>query len=190
MPKLWTETIDSHRREVREAILDITAALVSDRGLRGVTMSQVADEVGIGRATLYKYFGGVEEILLTWHARQVSHHLDLLEQVRDQGGEPLDQLHRALEAYAFSSHGSHGQHDSELVAFLHSSAGVVQAQQQVRALLRDLLEAGVAGGQVRGDVSPDELAGYCQHALGAARELTSKAALRRLVGVTVSGLRP
>src|SRR6266849_6773540 len=72
MPKLWTETIEAHRREVRDAILDTTAALVADQGLRSVTMSHIAEETGIGRATLYKYFSGVEAILLAWHERQVT----------------------------------------------------------------------------------------------------------------------
>ncbi|HKA49020.1 MAG TPA: helix-turn-helix domain-containing protein, partial [Candidatus Dormibacteraeota bacterium] len=56
MPKLWKETIEAHRREVGEAILDTTVALVIEHGLRSVTMSQIADQTGIGRATLYKYF--------------------------------------------------------------------------------------------------------------------------------------
>ena len=32
VPKLWTETIETHRREVRDAILDTTAALVAEHG--------------------------------------------------------------------------------------------------------------------------------------------------------------
>src|SRR5215212_6500884 len=40
------------------------------------------------------------------------------------------------------------------------------------------------------DVAPDELASYCLHALAAASSLPSKAAVRRLVTVTVAGLRP
>ncbi|MFG2131266.1 hypothetical protein ACGFNV_26070 [Streptomyces sp. NPDC048751] len=49
---------------------------------------------------------------------------------------------------------------------------------------------GVQAGQVRGDVIPDELAGYCLHALAGAGALTSMAAVRRLVSVTLAGLRP
>src|SRR5262245_17513296 len=63
MPKLWSETITLHRREVRDAILDTTVALVAEHGLHAVTMSQIAEATGIGRATLYKYFPGVEAIL-------------------------------------------------------------------------------------------------------------------------------
>ena len=63
MPKLWTVTIEEHRRAVRDATLDTTAALVAERGLASVPMSRIARDTGIGRATLYKYFPDVEAIL-------------------------------------------------------------------------------------------------------------------------------
>lgn len=63
MPKLWNETIEAHRHTVREAILNTTAELVTEHGLLSVTMSQIAEKTGIGRATLYKYFPDVEAIL-------------------------------------------------------------------------------------------------------------------------------
>jgi AcrR family transcriptional regulator len=72
MPKLWSETIAAHRHTVRETILDATWALVAEHGLLAVTMSQIAEEAGIGRATLYKYFPDVEAILLAWHERHVA----------------------------------------------------------------------------------------------------------------------
>jgi AcrR family transcriptional regulator len=77
VPKLWNETIEEHRREVRGAILDATVALVAEHGLLSVTMSQIAEETGIGRATLYKYFPDVEAILLAWHEHQINGHLDI-----------------------------------------------------------------------------------------------------------------
>src|SRR6266536_2860456 len=36
VPKLWNDTIEAHRRDVRDAIVDKTAALVAQHGLRGV----------------------------------------------------------------------------------------------------------------------------------------------------------
>ena len=64
VPKLWNETIEAHRRAVRDAILNSTAELAAEHGVRSVTMSQIAERAGIGRATLYKYFSDVETILL------------------------------------------------------------------------------------------------------------------------------
>ena len=190
MPRLWNDTIEAHRREVRGAILDSTAALVAEQGLRSVTMSQIAEETGIGRATLYKYFSDVEAILLAWHERQISGHLDYLAGVRDQAGDPRERLEAVLEAYALIAHETHGHRNRELAAFLHGDEQVARAQQQLRRMIRDLLAEGAASGDLRDDVAPDELASYCLHALTAAGSLPSKAAVRRLVAVTLAGLRP
>jgi len=95
-----------------------------------------------------------------------------------------------LEAYALISHESHGHHDTELAAFLHRDEQVARAQQHLRRMIRDLLLEAAKTGEVREDVAPDELASYCLNALAAAGSLQSKAAVRRLVTVTLAGLRP
>src|SRR5437588_7950754 len=100
IPKLWHETIKAHRREVHEAILDTAAALVARHGLRAVTMSQIAQETGIGRATLYKYFSGVEPILIAWHDRHIANHLERLSELRNQSGAVGQPLEAVLEGLA------------------------------------------------------------------------------------------
>jgi AcrR family transcriptional regulator len=187
VPRLWNESIEAHRRAVRDATLDTTAALVAKHGLRSVTMSQIAEEAGIGRATLYKYFSGVEAILVAWHERQVTGHLEYLAEVRNQAGDAGERLEAVLEAYAFISHEHHG---TELGALLHRGEHVFRARQQLTGLIRDLLTDAAETGNVRDDVAPDELASYCLHALAAASSLPSKAAVRRLVTVILAGLRP
>jgi AcrR family transcriptional regulator len=186
VPRLWDETIEAHRRAVRDATLDTTAALVAEHGLASVTMSQIAEQTGIGRATLYKYFPDVEAILFAWHERQVAEHLQQLAQVRDRA-EHGAQLKAVLEAYALIVH---EHHDSDLAALLHRGAHVARAQEQLRNFLRDLLREGAASGEVRDDVAPEELASYCLHAVAAARGLPSKAAVQRLVTVILAGLQP
>ncbi|MBA2413953.1 MAG: TetR/AcrR family transcriptional regulator [Burkholderiaceae bacterium] len=185
MPKLWNKTIEAHRRAVYDATLDSTAALVTQQGLASVTMSQIAEETGIGRATLYKYFSNVEAILVAWHERHVTSHLEHLAEVRDQAGDAGERLEAVLEAYALISH---ERHDTELAALVHRGEHITRAQQQLSALIRGLLNEGIATGHIRNDVAPDELASYCLHALTAASRLPSKAAVRRLVAVTLAGL--
>jgi AcrR family transcriptional regulator len=190
MPKLWNETIEAHRAAVRDAILDTTAALVAERGLRSVTMSQIAGKSGIGRATLYKYFPDVEAILLAWHERQISGHLKHLARVRDQAGSAAERLEAVLEAYALISHErfSHEHPGPELAALLHRGEHVTGAQQQVHDMIQELLAEAAETGDIRDDVAPDELTSYCLHALAAAGSLPSEAAVRRLVTVTLAGL--
>ncbi len=189
MPKLWTETIAAHRREVHDAILEATWALVVEHGLTSVKMSQIAETTGIGRATLYKYFPGVEAILVAWHERQVAGHLEHLTALRDTPGSPGERLEAVLEAYAFIAY-QRGHHGEDLGALLHRGEHVARAQQRLIDLFRDLLIEAAETGKIRGDVSPDELASYCLHALTGAGGLPSTAAIHRLVAITLAGLRP
>ncbi|MDQ6795819.1 MAG: TetR/AcrR family transcriptional regulator, partial [Chloroflexota bacterium] len=85
---------------------------------------------------------------------------------------------------------SHAHHDAELAASLHRDEHVARAEQQLRGMVRDLLVEAVGAGTVRDDIAADELATFSLHALAGASSLPSKAAVRRLVAVTLAGLRP
>lgn len=189
MPKLWNQTIESHRQAVREAILQATWSLATQHGPMSVTMSQVAERAGIGRATLYKYFPDVESILVAFHEDHVSAHLDQLTRLREGPGDAGRRLEAVLERYALICH-HRGRHGEELFALLHRGRVVADAEQQLVGLLRDLLAEAAEAGAARDDAGPDELARYCLHALAAAGELPSQAAVRRLLAVTLDGLRP
>ena len=92
-----------------------------------------------------------------------------------------------LEAYALMTY--ERPHGTELAVLLHRGEHVTRAHQHLTSLIEDLLAEGARTGDVRDDVAPGELAGYCIHALTAADRLPSKAAVRRLVTVTLAGRR-
>jgi hypothetical protein len=117
-------------------------------------------------------------------------HLDRLTTARDGAGDAADRLAAVLHSYAEIAREPHERHGAELVASLHASAHVARAHDRLRRLVHDALVDAVASGQVRDDVAVEELVDYCLHALSAARNLTSPAAVRRLVTVTLAGLRP
>ena len=187
VPRLWNETIEAHRAAVRDAILDTAGTLVTEHGLLSVTMSRVAEKAGIGRATLYKYFPDVEAVLIAWHERHVSIHLEHLAEIRDQPGDPRKRLEAVLEAYALIEH---KRHASELSALLHRGEHTDRARRHLTDVIRGLLREAADAGRIRDDIAPEELANYCLHALAAASSLPSEAAVRRLVTVTLAGLRP
>jgi AcrR family transcriptional regulator len=186
MPRLWNDTIEEHREAVREAALDAAGTLVAAHGVAGVTMSRIADATGIGRATLYRYFPDVEAILFAWHDRHVAQHLRHLAEVRDAASAGT-RLQVVLETYAtIIQH----QQTGDLSALLHRGEHVQRAQRHLITLVRDLVAEAAEAGAARTDVAAEELAAYCLAAVGAARALRSKAALRRLVEVVLDGLRP
>jgi AcrR family transcriptional regulator len=188
MPKIWSQTIEAHRDAVREATINATAALVAKHGLTGVTMSQIAKDTGIGRATLYKYFPDVESILVAWHERQIDQHLQELLQVRDQTAGAFQRLEAVLTTYANAI--SHRRaHDNDVAGMLHRGEHVAAAHQHLREFIQELITDAAAAGAIRQDVPADELTVYCLHALAAATSLHDPAAIHRLIQTTLTGIR-
>jgi AcrR family transcriptional regulator len=199
---LWNTTVEEHRRTVHTAILDSTAALIAEHGL-AVTMSQVAQHTGIGRATLYKYFKDVEAIMLAWHERQVSDHLHQLNAAIADCTDPAERLRTALTTYAELSSTGHstphtgtgtgtgtGTSAVQTALALHQAPHLHRAQRHVHNLLTEVITAAADAGMARTDVPATELASYCLHALSAAATSPSLAACDRLVAVTLTGLLP
>lgn len=185
MPKLWNETIETHRDAVRRAVLDAAARLLAGKGSSGVTMSGIAQAAGIGRATLYKYFPDVESIMLAWHERQIQAHLNELVDIKGQNVGARQQLEAVLHAYAFLSRSGHNEADT---ARLHQGSHAGRAQQHLTDFIAEMIGEGADAGVFRADVAPDELAAFCLHSLGAAAGLASHEAVSRLVGVTLDAL--
>jgi hypothetical protein len=88
-----------------------------------------------------------------------------------------------LTAYALATRENHGV---EPAGLLHRRHHVAQAHDHLVAFVAGLIRD---GGDLRDDVPPEELAAFCISALGASGALTSEAAVRRLVSVTLDGLR-
>ena len=187
---MWAETVESHREEVRTAVLDAVEVLVANRGLLGLTMSQLAETTGVGRATLYKYFGDVEEVLAAWHHRHVAGHLAELRDLADRPGQPAARLRSVLEAYGRMCQQRRRHGADALVAALHQTEQIKSHEQELRDLLSGLLTDAAAAGTVRKDVPPDELASYCLHALAAAGDSGTTPSTARLVNVVLKGLTP
>lgn len=187
VPRLWTDTIETHRQEVQDAILDATARLADEHGLTAVSMSDVATAAGIGRATLYKYFASVEVILVAWHEKQIQAHLTELRAAAERGSTPAAQLTAALGTYAHICHRHHG---TDLAAAVHHRPHMHTPRAELHAFITDLIATAANTHQVRRDVPPAELATYALAAVGAANELGSNAAVDRLVQTVTTGMAP
>lgn len=149
--------------------------------------SDLTGRAGIGRATLYQYFPDAEAVLTAWHERQVSAHLHQLAEAAHRSGPATRRLAAVATAYAGLARQRHG---GELAALLHQGEHVGHAERHLTRLPEGLIAEGARDGDLRHDVPPAELAAYCLHALTAASSLPSRAAIDRLVAVTLDGLRP
>lgn len=174
---------------MREAILAATASVVAEHGLHAVSMSAIAAKVGIAQARLCRYFPDLDAVMRAWHDRQIANHLAYLHDIDDQTGAIEQRLDAVLRAYAAIVHQTHEHHTTDLGASLHHDAGVVHARRHLHELIRNLLAEGAESGEIRDDITPDELADYCVHALSRAGDHPSAVATRQLVAATLNRLR-
>lgn len=185
MPKLWHDTIEAHRSAVADAIMDRTAAIAASEGVHALTMARIAEEAGIGRATLYRHFKDVGEILAAWHQRQISAHLADLEAIRARHESPLKALEAVLVAYAF--HSARDHHGS-LEQVLHAQPHVHEAHHHLQGFIAAMVEAASKAGQLDAQAPPDEAARYVIAAMHALPPSPSRPTVNRLVAMTLTGI--
>ncbi len=191
VPKLWASTIETHRQEVRSAVVEATAKLIADHGFKSVTMSAIAHDAGIGRATLYKYFPDVDEILAAWHEEQVADHVERLRAIGEQPGRAVERLRRVLSAYAeIRQRSARHAGDSDLVASLHGSSGMPEQIGRLRPVVEELIGQAADVGDVRRDVPASELAVFALAALVGTALVPGRAAAERLVTITLDAMSP
>jgi AcrR family transcriptional regulator len=171
----WDDTLDVHRIQQRDAIFRATVELVAEHGMAGVAMADVARRAGISRATLYKYFPGVEEILAGRMIQEVTREHRLLEHRLELVEPPLDRLHLVLEhRLAYFATPDH-RADSAVVdpgRFSPAVAAEVRAaMDRLHEMVRELLTEAIASGALRADADPDFLAEVFHHLLTAGREM-------------------
>lgn len=75
MPRIRAETVEAHRRRIREALLDAWGSLMEEHGFAEITMAMVAERAGVARNTIYGYFPDKEHLLLAHLEREIERFL-------------------------------------------------------------------------------------------------------------------
>ncbi len=82
--------------ETREQFLDAAEALFADKGFYGVSIANIADELGLTKQALLHHFTSKEK-LYGEVLKRISDHFDqLVDEARASAAEPADQLKRFL----------------------------------------------------------------------------------------------
>ena len=83
-------------REVREAILDATDLFLSRQGYKKMTIDDLAQEVGIGKGSIYLHFTSKEEIVLSHIDRIIERLEDELKRIAAEDISPEERLKKML----------------------------------------------------------------------------------------------
>jgi AcrR family transcriptional regulator len=173
VPRIWDESVASHKARLRATIVEAAVALAAERGRGGVSMSAVAERAGIGRATLYNYFADVDHILGAYVVDAFERFNAELDAMLAELDDPLEQLRTTVVAtvtYLGSPEHARGVRVGNDHFGPQVQAVVDEALDGYRRRLNDVVAAGVAAGALRADVGPVFLGHALEHLLAAANQ--------------------
>ncbi|MDQ2677683.1 MAG: TetR/AcrR family transcriptional regulator [Actinomycetota bacterium] len=152
----WDDTVSEHRDRRRQSIIDATMALVAERGMTDVSMADVAKAAGIGRATLYRYFPGVEEIVAERVLGTVRTHHSTVESAIEQQDDPVEairvSLRILLEYFASDGHRSVSARVNPDQFSPEVGRAVHDAFAELHAVLTQLVVDAQRAGSLRSDI--------------------------------------
>jgi AcrR family transcriptional regulator len=152
------------------SLIRAAATLLERSGGDGFTVQDVADEAGQSLRTLYQYFESKDDLLLAVFEEAMRTYASMITESITELSDPLDRLAGAIIAAVRMPEVS-GTGVARGLARLRLKLGAVEpelvarSQEPVTALLRDLVVAADASGQVR--VSDPDEATYVVFALSA-----------------------
>ncbi len=89
----------SDNRVTKDSIRRAAATVFRDRGFRGATLNEIADIVGVHKATLYHYIDSKEQLLLETLEDGLEPSFNKLKELALDGNtSPRDRLYKALHA--------------------------------------------------------------------------------------------
>ena len=83
----------------RDGILDAATALFSRHGYHGADLQDLADQLGVGKGTVYRYFPSKRELFLAAADRVMRLLHEHVETARRQRQDPMEQVEVAITAY-------------------------------------------------------------------------------------------
>jgi len=81
---------------VKNSILDAVGRLLVRYGYKKMTVSDIANEAGIGKGTVYLYFSSKEEVALSWFERIHGELVREMESIARSGAEPICKVREML----------------------------------------------------------------------------------------------
>lgn len=189
---MGSDTTKARRRprsdSIRNRELLIEAATrVFSAGAAQASLEAVARHAGVGIGTLYRHFPTREALFEAVYRREVDQLSDLAEQVA-QEAPPVDALRAWLHANVRLVATKKGMVEALQLVAHGSSELKAYSFERLTAALGLLLERGVASGELRADVSAEDLLRTLIGIFYAERTTDWQPTALRLVDVFVDGL--
>lgn len=92
MPVVKTNVLAERRRDRLQRIYQAFEELIAERGYAAVTLTDVAEQAGLARTSIYKYFDTKDSLLLGFTGRELDSYHSQLRVDLARADDPIDQL--------------------------------------------------------------------------------------------------
>ena len=160
---------EKQRQETRTALVDAFETLMHDVGVGGVTVTAIAERAGLARSAFYNYFADIPELFHAYVAREIASFAAQRRVELDAIADPVQKLERFIvgSLEGFRHQGSPLEAATALGA--DHQVHIEEDLTPLRALLGDILAAGVDTGAFRSDAADHAVVEMLLHALGSQR---------------------
>jgi AcrR family transcriptional regulator len=158
MPKIIGGSLEEHRKQTREHIFRALATLMASQSFDTISFAQIASEAGVGRTALYNHFKDKEALVLAYAMDETERYAEALRAGMTGTSDPVADLVLYVQRHTELSRTFHVAQGSGLGASL-SPRGLAQIRDHVgviNAVLRDILQRGVAVGAFAGDLDVED----------------------------------
>jgi AcrR family transcriptional regulator len=140
----------------RERVLE-AAKVVFSAGGADASLEAVARQAGVGIGTLYRHFPTRETLFKAVYRREVEHLADLADQLKAADVAPAEALRRWLRSNVEFVATKKGM-SAALALAVHSSSELsAYSFDRLTKAVGVLLDRAVAAGEIRADISPEDL---------------------------------
>jgi AcrR family transcriptional regulator len=188
LDELETRALRADATRNRDQLLKAASRVFVSAGTEP-SMRAIAREAGVGIATLYRHFPTRESLVEAVYRDQVAGltagACELLAQL-----PPPAALRRWMDLFGDWIATKNGMLDTLLAMIESGKIAHAQTQTELLAAIDDILNAGRATGELRADVTADDIAASLIGIFTVARPPEHDARARRLLNILMDGLRP
>jgi AcrR family transcriptional regulator len=171
----------------RELVLE-AAKVVFNAGGPDASLEAVARHAGVGIGTLYRHFPTREALFEAVYRREVLHLADLAEQLKSEAA-PVEALRRWMRSNVEFIATKKGM-SAALAVAVHSSSDLSAFTfERLNRAVSDLLQRAVAAGEVRADISGEDLLRTLVGLCYTHEKPGWQANVLRMIDVLIDGLR-
>jgi AcrR family transcriptional regulator len=159
---------ETRRNEIAKA----AGALFAEQGVRGTTVRDIADQVGLLSGSLYHHFKTKHDIVHELMGRYGEDLVARYERAAAPGGTAIEKLRRLFHA-CVDANLEHPDEEAVLIRELDTLfrepefAYIHETLERIEQIFVDVIEAGVARGEIRPDIDPHFLYRMMMDVMGA-----------------------